>query len=213
MLFSEYAIEPSVVGTWERFRYYKDTCGWGTGRLLAVYPGGWADQAMLACVEKQEIKRASILAHLEAMKVRRTASEGTHSAAAPDSHPPKAAVPAGHPAFADRCVLRPDAPYVNDRCWTCNAVREGARRPFRMIVSSGRRKVCAAEVVSDDQVDVDDCPAWIALPELVNRDAQAMADAIGLLLSCSSKVIVVDPHFDPSKNYFARPYYAMVERT
>lgn len=59
-MFREYAVEPAVISSWERARYFLDAFGPSKGRFLAEFPKGWTGEVYrrLKCppVEKKRIE-------------------------------------------------------------------------------------------------------------------------------------------------------------
>ena len=59
-MFSEYALDPSLLGNWKDFRYFVEKFGWQHGRLIAVFPKRWKRLVYesLSCgdVEKKRIE-------------------------------------------------------------------------------------------------------------------------------------------------------------
>ena len=66
-MFYEYAMEPSVISTWERARYFLDAFGPWNGRFLAKYPKKWTRMVYdgLACGDLEKKRIEERLARLD----------------------------------------------------------------------------------------------------------------------------------------------------
>lgn len=101
-------------------------------------------------------------------------------------------------------VVRSRRPYDRDAGdWLHNALTEHQRTPFRAIIarqnSAGSRAVLLAE-------DIDELHPLMAVPHdcAISRDAPSLAAAMRGLLRFSSRILFVDPFFDPfDKRYKA----------
>jgi hypothetical protein len=69
-MFYEYALEPSVLSTWERARYFIDALGPTKGRFLAEYPKHWV-RLVLSTLSCGDYEKKRIVERLELAKKNR----------------------------------------------------------------------------------------------------------------------------------------------
>ncbi len=82
--------------------------------------------------------------------------------------------------------------------WLASALREHERCPFRAIVAGSNPGGHAAVLLHDD---IDDDPLWqVTRGVVVDRRAEAMADAIASTLRLSKRIVLVDPYFRPKRS-------------
>jgi hypothetical protein len=86
--------------------------------------------------------------------------------------------------------------YDSDKSWIDNALTEHARAPFHAIVALAGTEGNAAVL---PLADLDEQHALFISTQdrAVARDARAIADALSGLLRVSSRILFVDPFFDP----------------
>ena len=59
----EFAVDPSAVNNWQRFRYIYDQCGVEHGRLISRFPHKWRKMVIAACVS-EGVERIKIVERL-----------------------------------------------------------------------------------------------------------------------------------------------------
>lgn len=94
--------------------------------------------------------------------------------------------------------------------WLAAAVDEHRRLPFEAIIAS--EFVDEPGVVTVSDVDGDH-PCFLPNRQRhVNRNAAAMADCCGPLLTSSRHIKLIDPHFDAGAARFRRPFLEFLRR-
>ena len=78
----EYALEPSVLSTWQSFRYFLDKFGIGEGRLISKYPKHWKAMVWESCANESPIAKKRIEEKLDQLdrkllKTKRDYRDGT----------------------------------------------------------------------------------------------------------------------------------------
>jgi hypothetical protein len=63
----EYALEPSVLSTWQSFRYFLDKFGIGEGRLISKYPKHWKTMVWESCANESPLAKKRIEEKLDQM--------------------------------------------------------------------------------------------------------------------------------------------------
>jgi len=88
---------------------------------------------------------------------------------------------------------RAGSSYNDAQSWIDNALAEHGRLPFRAIIAAGDR----AEDFVLDAADLDDRHALWAVPQgrLIVRQAEALTEALRVLIARSKRVVVIDPYF------------------
>lgn len=66
----EYAVEPRLLATWERFRYITEKFGVSEGRLISRYPKNWIKKVYDSLEENSEIKKSKIEVKLKEIKIK-----------------------------------------------------------------------------------------------------------------------------------------------
>lgn len=83
--------------------------------------------------------------------------------------------------------------------WLANAESENAKRPFHAIVAYGNPHAGFNVLVADDLDD--ETPLWKVESELkIKRQANALGEAVSVLISLGRKLVFIDPHFSPYKS-------------
>jgi hypothetical protein len=175
-MFFEYAVEPAVLSSWDRVRFFLDAFGPWKGRFLAEYPRRWKKMVYDAALKCPDRERKQIEVRL---------------------------------ANVDKRVFsrRSQADYDNAGSWFENAETEHRRVPFRAIIAAGAR--AGAHVLDGGEVD-DRCDLWrVESGRLVSKDPASFARAIQLLLSASTRVVIIDPYFRADQDDKTRPLVAI----
>ena len=63
----EYALEPSVLNSWQSFRYFLEKFGTGEGRLISKYPKHWKAMVWASCANESPIAKKRIEEKLDQM--------------------------------------------------------------------------------------------------------------------------------------------------
>jgi hypothetical protein len=90
-------------------------------------------------------------------------------------------------------ISRSTDSYDGTKPWLDNAEAEHARKPFRAVIASetrGKPYILDAAVIGEDE------PLWTTPHgEMLVREPRVFASALRLLLSLSSRVVLIDPYF------------------
>lgn len=171
----EFAIDPSLISTWERMRFVAACTGFDRGRLIAEFPKQWAVRVRQAASGETEINAARITQRLEEMWERKVLSR------------------------------RDGTEWDTKLSWLANAKAEDARCQqygFDGIVSESRddhHKVVEFDALDDSPIW--SCPTAIECA----RKAKPIADCARKLLALSSEIVFVEPHFRPEEKRYVRP--------
>jgi hypothetical protein len=93
-------------------------------------------------------------------------------------------------------VIRTGRPYNQNLDWLSNALTEHQRLPFQAIIAQENGGGSEA-VLLGEELDEQHPRMVVANPISVPRDAPSIASALSALLEHGSRVLVVDPFFDP----------------
>ena len=102
---------------------------------------------------------------------------------------------------AQRKMVRSGRPYDPTLGWLQNAEKQHLAKPFQAIIStenpnSSLQVLLAEEVTQNTQL-------WrVPTKAEVPRNARSVTAAIQPLISAANKILLVDPHFDPSQQRF-----------
>jgi hypothetical protein len=95
--------------------------------------------------------------------------------------------------------------------WLSNAEAEHGKRPFHAIVAVENPRGNSSVLAADDLDDK--TPLWAVERErVIDRQADAMADAIAPLLAFGPVLIFIDPYFDPFKQSATRAIKTLLEK-
>lgn len=105
-----------------------------------------------------------------------------------------------------RAATRWDA----NSAWFIQALAEHERVSFHAIVTAGRGADAAASI--SWEADDPDVGLWAVPGGVTSRSADAIADEVFLLAASASRVLLVDPHFDPCAGRFTATLQAILVR-
>ena len=92
--------------------------------------------------------------------------------------------------------------FHEEETWLANAIREHALRPFAGIIA---QLSCGSGGVQRTVAETDGqffhCPRQV----VVVRQAAALGACVAPLLGCARTLLLVDPHFDPTRPKWSRP--------
>jgi len=105
-------------------------------------------------------------------------------------------------------LCKTSRPYDGNLKWLENALAQHDNKPFHAIISAKsdaeKQLLDASEITEAD-------PLWgVQRTMIVPRNAQAMAAAVGKLLSVAKHIILIDPHFGPENARHRRPLQAFL---
>ena len=163
----EFAVEPHAIETWTNFRVVVGDCGVDKGRVVADFP------------KNQWIR-----------KVRELFS------AHPSNSEMQVKKAVEMLSNLKKALVRSGRTYHEAKGWIDNAVLSDLEKPFAAIILNNPkfkndRVLHVGEISAADQlwkVDTNLC---------VNREASAIARCAQVLVSISSELLLIDPHFDP----------------
>lgn len=162
----EYALDPGLLNSWERWRYLTEKFSVSQGRLISRYPKRWKKmvyEALDACTELEKLRIVEKLKSID-----------------------------------DRMISRFHE-WADNGDWLTNAESENANRPFHAIVAHDNPRVGLNVLIADDLDD--ETPLWKVESELkIKRQAEALGEAVAVLISLGRKLVFIDPHFSPYKS-------------
>lgn len=170
----EFALEPRLVGTWteDQARYYRSQFSMGGGRVVSRWPAQWRNDVLRAFDESENAGSTRRRKQLN-LFLRR---------------------------LKRRMIDRPDSERTSERTagWLASALREHERCPFRAILAVSNPRGHSDVLLHHD---IDDHPLWqVTRGIVVDRRAEAMADAIASTLRLSKRIVLVDPYFRPKRS-------------
>ena len=182
----EFALEPRVVGTWneDQARYYRSQFSMDGGRVVSRWPAQWRNDVLRAFDESEDAgsTRRRKQLNLFLRKLKR------------------------------RMIDRPDSERTSEETagWLASALREHERCPFRAILAGSNPRGHSDVLLHDD---IDDHPLWqVTRGIVVDRRAEAMADAIASTLRLSKRIVLVDPYFRPKRSESLQALEGFCER-
>lgn len=173
-----YAIEPDALVTWDKCRHLLDLMGFQHGRAIAAYPTRkrWKALVRAACrananLRDRDLKR--ILTKLDRSNMKIIRSDGTT-------------------AYDD--MLAPA-----EKRWIRNAVAHQTTAGRFHAILATRNPDDHPDVVLEEDVDASHSKLNISREVLVLREPAATAAHVDTLVRNSCELLLIDPHFDPSK--------------
>jgi hypothetical protein len=107
-------------------------------------------------------------------------------------------------------LLKKSRPYANQYTWLENVTKDHKRTPFHAIIS-GINPSNLSFILIGDNIE-EKTSLWNVERECsVLRKAEILADTISPLLLCSTKILFVDPHFDPDEKRYRRCLKAFLD--
>ncbi len=174
-----YAIEPAALASWRNCARILDLMGFQHGRAIAAYPSRkrWMKLVRAACQESTELgdrDRQRVLAKLNQSKGKM--------------------VRWGEPDGYDETVEPAEERWIRN-----TVARQAVERTLHAVLAT-RNPENHPDVVFDD--DVEESHPKLVVPREVPvlREPDALADHIGRLVRNSRELLLIDPHFDPSKH-------------
>ena len=178
----EYAVEPQAIGSsWETFRYVIEKFGFDKGRLIAQYPKRWLREVYQAAEPLPPMQKKRIEEALNQAKKNKIVRSRT-------GHP-------YNPANGD---------------WLQNAIAEHGRSPFHAIIAMANPNGDAFVLPVDDLDELHPLMA-VSHDSAVARDASSLAAAMNEMLRFGSRILFVDPFFDPYSNRYKNTLRACLE--
>ena len=180
-MIQEYALEPEIVASWhDRLvgQFFFNQFGYGTGRVISRYPKRWRQLVW----EAFQANFGNTAGELGSKRVEEVLAQLTSPQ-----------------------IRRPSCIWCDTCGWLENAEKENVRRPFHIILARDNPRNRPEIVRLHDLLDV--LPESWKAPNsiIVDRTATSMADGVGAMLRCATRIFFVDPHFRASKSKFRNP--------
>ena len=182
-----YAIEPDVLVTWDKCRNTLNLMGLQHGRAIAGYPSrkGWKALVRTACRESEtpERDRKRIFRKLDQANAKLLLCDHRYDEA-----------------------LQPKA-----ERWIRNAVaQQKALGAFHAILAT-RNPEGHPDIVLEEDIDESHERLEVGREVPVLREPEALASHVSTLVRNSSELLLIDPHFDPSKDRWRPVVKACIE--
>jgi len=168
MLF-QYALEPEVLPSYERCRYFFEKFGIHRGRLLGSFPPTWLRLVEAGLQKERDEGRCTEMEFTRATVMLTNVKT---------------------------CMVPRAGDYNEKSSWLNNAENEHFRQPFHAIIATQnprRREFVLRGGELDETHPLWKVPASVS----VDREAAAMAALVFPLLQISETLVFVDPHFGP----------------
>lgn len=185
----EYALEPELVATWHtdlHYSYFIRCFGFdpendnATGRVVAQYPENWQEKVW-------DVFRANSGQSADYIK-RIRITELLKQFGEPEVY-----------------RLNKDT-WSDQRTWLENAEQENTRHPFHAILARDNPRNNPQVMCGDDVRDTPRPPLWgVASDDKILRQAMAMANHLEPMLRCATRILFIDPHFNPLTNRYKNP--------
>lgn len=178
-MIKEYALEPTVLASWDRFRFFTSQFGCHQGRMISRFPSKWKKFVFEACSKNIMITEGQ----LKRIELNLFAIESDF----------------------DKKFVKNSRDYDSHIEWIKNALLSHKQKPFHAIISDEKYKgtYCADEI--DDLTDI--WKVDTNLP--IRRKPQDLVECFKPFFNLTHDIIFVEPHFDPGtpKWYKAFQYY------
>ena len=184
-----YAIEPDTLTTWDKCRNTLNLMGFQHGRAIAAYPSKkkWKALVRAACRKNTELGD-----HARKRIFRKLDQSNTK-------------------------LVRSDAPYnyvhvPEEERWICNAVASQASVPraFHAILST-QNPDDHPDVILEEDIDESHPKLDVPREVPVLRQPKELAAHVGTLVRNSRELLLIDPHFNPSKKRWRSVVQACIE--
>lgn len=176
----EFALEPELVATWHdrnEFLFFDEKFGIRTRRIISAYPHKWRRMVMAAF-------RQGPCADNQNAELRMSA------------------------LLDDLCqnIVNRKSTFQEINVWLERTEREHNDRPFHAIVAKDNPRTNSHVIVKSELIQ--NGHRFWRTPEIpvIQRNAEALAEAVGPLLRGCQHAIFVDPYFDPNKPQFINPF-------
>ncbi|MCG3199133.1 MAG: hypothetical protein GHCLOJNM_03642 [bacterium] len=174
-MIKEIAVDPEVLADWNGYRIVFQGCGVEKGRLIWRFPEDWPSKVV------ERIDQARKTSQLQPVKAKTIIEDVRKS--------------------YRRKTVPSRRRYASEKSWLENAENEHQREPFSLIVCCGNPQSLSGVLAADDITEETD--GWyVNTGKKVERTASNLADCARVLLSHSTRIIFVDPYFDPQEEKF-----------
>jgi hypothetical protein len=172
-MIDEFALDPSALCSYERFRYFMEKFGVSNGRLISLFPDNWKNEVARACREHDP----KVPGALSVNKVVELLWNEKYQ-------------------YTDSRLLDMKRPYEERLSWLENAEREhNGPRPFHAIVASANPRNSDDVLVADSLDETNQ--NWKQKRERrVDANSEDLARQAFALIRISDNVVFVDPHFE-----------------
>ena len=185
----EYAIEPDVVATWinerQKGRFFIDKFGPHQGRMISCFPEKWDEKVKEVVSSKNDMKRKSSKNDMKRKRLEEILFMLKMQ---------------GVQIKRKNCCWD-----ENHGSWIENAISEHARYPFHAILAR-KNPENRKEILVDEDIGYSPCVNWdVPVGAVrVERDANAMADAVFPMLSRCRWVKFIDPFFSINETRYEK---------
>ena len=170
-----------------RGRFFIDKFGLGTGRIVSRYPGSWKRQVW-------------------------DEFEKTFSGSPGEKEQARGRIEELIKRFASPMTKRSGAPDDSIH-WLVNAEKEHERKPFHAILAHDNPRQNPSVMLENDILDLIPPSDWEVPKDVpVQRQAGDMADCVAPMLRCATRILFVDPNFDPYQEKYRKPLDEFLRR-
>ena len=175
----QYAIEPDMLVTWDKCRITLNLMGFQHGRAIAAYPSWkqWKKMILKAC------DASLTCGEREFERIHEKILDSEHKIVRLD----------GKSSY-DRSIL------PREDTWIRNAIRYQDRGAIFHAILSTRNPDDHPDVVLEEKIDESHPRLDVPREAEVLKEPNALAAHIETLVRNSRELLLIDPHFDPSKN-------------
>jgi len=179
----EFAVDPVALNNWQDFRYLVENFGVDRGRLISRFPQKWRKMVHEACQYNYDCGKISTM-QLHSITERLN--------------------------DINNKVIKLNRTYNSEKKWLQNAEEQHSIKEFRAIVSI-RNPNGQSYILSASEIDETN-PLWdVPRERVIQRKSEKIAACAKTLLIASKKILVIDPHFDPTLNRFTRTFSYLVD--
>jgi hypothetical protein len=180
-MFQEYAVDPKLFSTLEKFKYWAKDFGAENGRVISEYPSKeWIKMAYEAIAETDTVKRQSLSARISKMREKKLLAKFNRS----DYDPPLG--------------------------WLNNACKQHHRSSFQALIATDAPEGIPSILLADD-IDQDTEPYKCQRDCLCSRNGPALASKLRSFLHSAYDLKIIEPYFQPEEPRFAEPLRYILE--
>jgi hypothetical protein len=174
-MIKEFALEPdAITASYRDFCYFTEKFGVSQGRVISEFPKKWR-RMVCESAQRTHAGKVELTKIIERLK-----------------------------SFKGEIVFESARPGGDgNKDWINRALDEHARQPFSAIIAR-ENPTAHAEVLVATDLDDADARFQTTGQRHITRTAAEIVDCVGLLLSASKTVKLIDPHFDPTKARWRR---------
>lgn len=179
----EFAVDPVALNNWQDFRYLVENFGVDRGRLISRFPNKWTKMVYDACKDNYDCGKISTMQlHSIVDKL----------------------------GNINNKVVKLNRTYNSEKEWLKNAEEQHSIKEFRAIVSI-KNPNSQLYILNASEIDETNSLWNIPRERVIQRESEKLAACAKMLLMASKKILVIDPHFDPTKNRFIKTFSHLVD--